>query len=127
MDTTFLGELFGRGQTYDLPIDWSGLFGGGWPDYMSDPGLASLTGGEQMYFDTVTGQLVTLAQAQAIDPTFQGISGAEPSTPQSGVNLPTGNQPSQAQMSMLEQILRLAPGTLSAVAGLGLLGGAGAG
>ena len=74
-DTTFLGDLFGGGQTYDLPIDWSALFGGAWPEYMSDPGLASVMGGEQLYFDTQTGQVVTLAQAQAIDPTFTGAGG----------------------------------------------------
>ena len=145
-DTTFLGDLFGGGQTYDLPIDWSALFGGAWPEYMSDPGLASVMGGEQMYFDTQTGQVVTLAQAQAIDPTFNpegaisqtptgmfsgggglstGISGVEPSTPQTGVNLPTGTQ-TQQQLSTLAQILGIAPGALSALAGLGMLGGAGA-
>src|SRR3990167_10986203 len=81
------GSLFSGGDisdTSDLLLgspglagldDWSWLFGGGWPDYMNDPGLAGLTGGEQMYFDTQTGQLVTLAQAQAIDPTFTGGGG----------------------------------------------------
>ena len=145
-DTTFLGDLFGGGQTYDIPgIDWSGLFGGGWPDYMSDPGLASLTGGEQMYFDTQTGQLVTLAQAQALDPTFNpegaisqtptgmesGGGGLFPGTPATGLQTGTngvgagvGANISPAQASILGQILGIAPGAITALAGLGMLGGA---
>lgn len=119
-DTTFLGDLFGGGQTYDLPIDWSGLFGGDWPSYMSDPGLGGLTGGEQMYFDTQTGQLVTLAQAQAIDPTFNASGTATTATPT------TTTTPNPQQASLLAQILGVAPGALTALAGLGMLGGAGA-
>jgi hypothetical protein len=138
-DTTFLGDtLFGGGQTYDLPIDWSGLFGG-LPSYMSDPGLGGLTGGQQLYFDNQTGQLVTLAQAQAIDPTFQPSNQVGPTSTadvlRSGGSQSTGSfgyggtsntsesiQP--AQLNGLAQALGIAPAALTALAGLGMLGGA---
>src|SRR3990167_10105956 len=150
------GSLFSGGDisdTSDLLLgspglagldDWSWLFGGGWPDYMNDPGLAGLTGGEQMYFDTQTGQLVTLAQAQAIDPTFNpegaisqtptgmdsGGGGLFPPGVQTGSNgIGAGvgaNTPSSAQLSGWAQALGMAPGALSALLGLGSLGAAGA-
>src|SRR3990167_6730593 len=151
------GSLFSGGDisdTSDLLLgspglagldDWSWLFGGGWPDYMNDPGLAGLTGGEQMYFDTQTGQLVTLAQAQAIDPTFNpegaisqtptgldsgGGGGLFPPGVQTGSNgIGAGvgaSTPSPTQLSGLAQALGMAPGALSALLGLGSLGAAGA-
>lgn len=138
-DTTFLNDLFGGGQTYDIPeIDWGSLFGGSNLDWLTmGPGLTPNLGVEQQYFldaQNPGGQPLTLAQVMQIDPTFTfssvggspGLSGAEPSTPQAGTNLPGGTQPSAAQMSTLEQILKLVPGTLSAALGLGALGASGA-
>jgi hypothetical protein len=134
-DTSFLPDLFGGGQTYDVPgIDWGGLFADpGFLDWLTlGPGLTPNLGGEQQYFlDTQNpgSPPLTLAQVLAIDPTFQapapsggiaGLPGAEPSTPQTGTNLPTGAPASPQQLSTLEQTLRLVPGTLSAFAGLGL-------
>src|SRR3990167_2723151 len=137
------GSLFSGGDisdTSDLLLgspglagldDWGGLFGGAWPDYMNDPGLGSVTGGEQMYFDTQTGQLVTLAQAQAIDPTFnpQGAASQTPTglglqSGTSGVGAGVGANVTPEQASILGQILGVAPGAISALAGLGMLGGA---
>src|SRR3990167_5772951 len=112
---------------------------------MSDPGLGSIMGGEQMYFDNVTGQLVTLAQAQAIDPTFNpegaisqtptgldsgGGGGLFPPGVQTGSNgIGAGvgaSTPSPTQLSGWAQALGMAPGALSALLGLGSLGPAGA-
>lgn len=144
-DTTFLNDLFGGGQTFDIPgIDWAGLFGGSNLDWANGSGLTPTLGTQQTYYlDTQNpdGQKLTLAQVQAIDPSFTGmpiaggppslntgtgLSGAETPTPQGGINMPGGTQPSQAQLSTLESILKLAPGTLAALSGLGLLGASGA-
>ena len=145
------GSLFGGGDisdTSDLLLgspglagldDWSSLFGGAWPDYMNDPGLGSVTGGEQMYFDTQTGQVVTLAQAQAIDPTFTGgggyggqsdvlgSGGSQATGPYGlGGTSNTSDAINQQQLSGWAQALGMAPAALSALLGLGSLGAAGA-
>lgn len=144
----FLGDtLFGGGQTFDLPIDWSSIFsGGGQFSDINDvlAGVPSAASSPQMYFDTQTGQLVTLAQAQALDHTFnpEGAISQTPTGINSGGGLfpggttgtgtaagstpATGTSPNQQQASLLGQILGIAPGALTALAGLGMLGGAGA-
>lgn len=73
---------------------------------------------EQMYYDNQTGQMVTLAQAQQLDPSFQGVPQA--SSPQ----IPGGNtlqQPGGTQ-SPGSSILNNLPGALGALGALGLTG-----
>ena len=91
--------------------------------------------GEQLYYDNQTRQLVTLAQAQAIDPTFQpsnytgtsdilrntsgaGGTGAIGNTTTAGYSEP----PSGSDTGAWSQILNNLPGSLAALGSLGLTG-----
>lgn len=126
--------------------DWSSLFADPNTDLFQGGDLNALMAGfptsgagEQMYYDNVTGQFVTLAQAQQIDPSFQGVGGYGGTSDVLGSGGSAATGPygyggtsntseaiSPAQLSGWERALGMAPGALSAALGLGTLGAAGA-
>ncbi len=125
-----LGSDLGSLDSVGLSDPNLGLFAGGDLSGLM-AGFPTSGTGEQMYFDTQTGQLVTLAQAQQIDPTFQGAAGAQQAPGgytggSAGFTPGAADQLSPQQTNMLSQALGVAPGVITALAGLGMLGGAAA-
>ncbi len=130
----------------DPNTDWGGLFGTDWlTQSLGGLGGYDQSGGGQMFLDSLTGDLLTLQQVLAIDPTFQyaggaagggysgtsdvlGSGGSQETGPYGYSGTPnTSDAVQQQQISGWAQALGMAPAALTALLGLGTLGVAGAG